>query len=178
MKFARQNRSDTVKRLFIVATLLSAICFCFLVIIWLASYHLNLSRGISSDKPMPGDSIFIIANYRLGFEDGSAWFYNHDAPYRGSIIALVSTNDPPPVAWFWRVGNYGFGHSTSFTKLGEISERSADFPGIYFRHIWHQGHNPPYATLMVSLWYPTILSAILPLLWFFSRRNRSLPNRK
>jgi hypothetical protein len=158
-----------VKRLFKISTLLSAIGFCFLVIIWPVSYHLNLSRGIGSGKLVPSDSVAIVSGYRLGFEDGGAWFYNYEMPYRGSIYAMSSTNDPPPVRWFWHLGDYGFGHSTHFTRLGTVSEGNCDFPGIYFRRIWHQGHEPAYSTLMMSLCYPILLLAVLPALWFYRR---------
>lgn len=108
-----------------------------MVILWLLSYHLNLSRGLAELKP--SDSIPILSGYRLGFEDGGAWFYNNQMPYRGSII------------------------SSSSVKSGY------DLPGIYFRHISLQGSLPAYNTLRASLWYPVLVFAALPALWIFRR---------
>jgi hypothetical protein len=161
-----------VKRLLKISTLLSAIGFCFLVIIWPVSYYLNLSKGIGSSNPKPSDCIPISSDYHLGFEDGETWVYNYAAPYRGSIMAMTSPNDPPPVEWFWHWGDCGFGHALYFTILGQVSERGCDFPGLYFRRIWHQsqGNNPAYTTLGMSLWYPVLLLAVLPALWFYSHR--------
>ena len=105
-----------VKRTLAISTSLSAIGFCFLMVIWPVSFHLNLSRGIDSGKPIPSDSIPILSGYRFGFEGGGVWFYNYDMPYRGSTI------------------------SSSAKATG------CDLPGIYFRHIWTPGYDPAYTT--------------------------------
>ena len=158
-----------VKRLLTISTLLSAIGFCFLVIVWPVSYHLNLLRGISSGKLMPSDSIPIAPAFRLGFQDGGVWFYNEEMPYMGGISWMSDTNDPPPVMHSWYFGHYGFGHSIYQGKAGRLSDRSCDLPGIYFRQFWAFDDNPPYTTLCVSLWYPISLLAVLPVFWFYRR---------
>ena len=158
-----------MKRLPKIATFLSAIGFCFLVVMWPVSYHLNLSRSIGSSKPTPSDSIPITPHYRLGFEDGSMWLYTYEMPYRGGIIWLSDTNDPPPIVRAWHFGDYGFAHAIYRGKSDRMSDRSCDLPGIYFRRFWRFDDNPPYTTLRANLWYPISLLAVLPVLWITRR---------
>ena len=158
-----------MKHLLTIATFLSAIGFCFLVIMWPVSYHLNLSRSIGSSKLTPSDYIPITPHYHLGFEGGSMWLYTYEMPYRGGIISLSDTNDPPPIVRAWHLGDYGFAHVIDLGKGDHISERSCDLPGVYFRWIWRFDENPPYTTLCLSLWYPILLLAVLPMLWILRR---------
>jgi hypothetical protein len=162
-----------MKRLLKVSTLLSAIGFCFLVIIWPVSYHMNLSRSLGSSELTPSDSIAVTPHYRLGFEAGSIWFYRYEMPYRGSIIWISDTNDPPPVVRAWRFGDYGFGHAIYRGTSERMSARDCDLPGIYFRRFWSFDNNPPYTTLRASLWYPLSVLAVLPALWFYRRGHFS-----
>ena len=144
--------------------------FLFFVVIWPVSYEMNLSRNMGRGKLAPSDSIPLPAHYHLGFEEGGMWLYTYEMPYRGSIIGMTSTNDPPPFRWYWQIGFFGFGHEITFGHE-HMSERVCDFPGIYFRRFWRFDDNPPYTTLRLSLWYPVFLSAILPLLWALRRRR-------
>jgi hypothetical protein len=152
-------------RLFKIATIASTVIYALLTIIWSMSYSFNLSRGIETSAP--SDSIPLIFDYRLGFEDGAVWIYNYKMPYRGGIMLLASTNDPPSINRFFGLGDYGFGHKTDFERHNKISmtENYCDLPGIYFRQFWDPGQGSAYATLRVSLWYPALLSAVLPLCW-------------
>src|ERR1700734_3416332 len=110
---------------------------------WPVSYFMDLSRSIGTGKLAPSDSIPVSPDYRLGFERGSLWLYTYEMPYRGSIYAMTSTNDPPPIRRFWYVGHYGFGHEII---LGHehLSVRSCDLPGVYFRRFWRFDDKPPY----------------------------------
>jgi hypothetical protein len=156
-----------VKRTLTTLTLLSAIAFCVLVVMWPASYFMDLSKSIGTGKLAPSDSILIAPYYRLGFERGSMWLYSYQMPYRGGTVSIWDKNDPPPIIRAWTCGDYGFSH---VVRVGKLSERACDLPGIYFRRFWRFDDNPPYTTLCVSLWYPVLLSAVLPFLWFFRRR--------
>ena len=159
-----------MKRILNILTVASAIAFCFFVVIWPVSYEMNLSRSLATGKYEPSDSIPLPAQYHLGFEEGGMWFFSHPTPYRGSIIGMTSANDPPPYRWFWHIGFFGFGHEIHYGHEHR-SERTCDFPGIYFRRFWWFDDNPPYTTLRLSLWYQVFLSAILPLLWVLRRRR-------
>ena len=163
-----------VKRTFTILASLSAIGFCFLLIIWPVSYYLDLSRSIGSGKPTPSDSIPITPHYRLGFEGGSMWLYTHAMPYQGSIMWISGTNDPPPVVRAWNLGPYGFAHIVRSVRSGKMSESTCDLPGIYFRRFWDFDANPAWTTLRMSLGYPLLLLAILPALWLYRRRRLCL----
>jgi hypothetical protein len=160
-----------VKRTLTTLTLISAVVLCFLVVMWPASYFLNLSRSFGSGKLTPSDSIPVSPDYRLGFERGSLWLYTYAMPHRGGIVWMSGTNDPPSVVHGWTFGILGFAHIVHSNKTGKLSERVCDFPGVYFRRFWGFDDKPPYTTLELSLWYPILLSAVLPLLWIF-RRSR------
>ncbi|MEX0776470.1 MAG: hypothetical protein WD042_12270 [Phycisphaeraceae bacterium] len=67
-------------------------------------------------------------------------------PYRGSIIDLTGT-----------VAMHGFG----------------DRYGVYYRHVqWPAGAT--FWTLLVSIWYPIIATAILPSIWLLRRARRPM----
>jgi hypothetical protein len=168
---AQLSTLGIVKRTLATLTILSATAFCFLVVMWPVSYYMNLSRSMGTGKLTPSDSISITPHYHLGFERGSLWAYTYEMPYRGSIVWLSDTNDPPSVVHAWTFGHYGFSHSVDSNKFEKLSERACDLPGIYFRRFWRFDDKPPYTTLCMSLWYPILLSAILPFLWIF-RRSR------
>lgn len=144
---------------------------------WPVSFMMDLSGSIGTGKLAPSDSISISPEYHLGFERGSLWLYTYEMPYRGSIYAMTSTNDPPPVESFWHCGQYGFGHKVSFGH-DHISVSSCDLPGIYFRRMWRFDDKPPYTTLKLSLGYPLLANAVLPAVWFFRRRHSGLGNHE
>jgi hypothetical protein len=75
--------------------------------------------------------------------------------------------------WYWEPEGPGFGWRTWVGERGEIvgKDTGGDFPGIYYRHFEWLDDRPIW-TLMVSLWYPIGLFAILPAVWFF--RNLQL----
>lgn len=167
-----------MKRLPKIATIASAIILGLLVIIWPVSYSLNLVRGIRTGKLAPSDSITLISGYRLGFENGAAWFYNYEMPWFGGTIGLSDgPNAPKPVVRHWCFGGYGWGYEKHYDKQNKLTEidSGCDFPGIYCRRFWTQGHDPAYTTLRISLCYPLLLSAIFPLLWILRHDFTVLP---
>lgn len=167
----RSRGTHFIKRTVTTLSLLSAIALCLLVLVWPISYLLDLSRNLGTDNIAPSDSIPVTPSYYLGFERGSMWLYTLSMPYRGSIMWIGDTNDPPPIVREWRFGDYGFAHIVRVGKGEKLSERSCDLPGIYFRRFWRFDKDPPYTTLCLSLWYPVLLSAVMPLLWIIRRRR-------
>ena len=159
-----------MKRTLTTLTLLSGIVLCFLVVMWPVSYFMDLSRNFGTGKLAPSDSIPVSPDYRMGFERGSLWLYTYAMPYRGGIVWMSSTNDPPPQVHEWSLGGYGFGHSVHSNKTDKLSKRYCDLPGVSFLSLWHFDDKPPYTTLELSLWYPILPLAVLPVLWFYRRR--------
>ena len=165
-----------MKSLLTISTIGSLILLCFLAIIWPVSYHLDLCKGLGSSKPIPSDSVPLISNYRVGFENGAVWLYNYEVPWMGGIWGLSNARH---THWGWYWNHYGFSHDIDFEGENKIavSDRDCDLPGIYFRQFWTPGHDPAYTTLSASLWYPFLLSRISPMLWIFRhlrlRKNRN-----
>ena len=137
---------------------------------WPVSYHMDLSRGLGSGKPVPSDSIPLISGYRVGFEDGAAWLYNYDIPCYNIIYSFPGTNLQNIVSG-WHLGNYDYWRVIGIEGRHKIAgtDHSCELPGIYFRRIWDRGSDPAYLTFSVSLWYPVLSLAILPLIWIFRR---------
>jgi hypothetical protein len=87
---------------------------------------------------------FYIAVWNRGFDSRLVFFNDREyGPYRGSIIALVDSAKP--------------------RSPFERELRFGDTWGIYYRYFrWPNGQ--VLWTLMMSLWYPVAIFAILPLL--------------
>ncbi len=87
-------------------------------------------------------------NFHIGVFGRRLTFFNDSnyGPYRGSIIGFVDDQ-----------GN-----------LQPTLEREIGFGetlGVYYRYFrWNDGG--VLWTLMISLWYPTILFSVLPILWY------------
>lgn len=79
--------------------------------------------------------IAVTARFHVGFFDGGVWFYSDEWPYRGSIIQV---GGQPPL----------------------LRQAGFDFSGIYYRYFLLPADST--WSLRVSLWYPFLLSAILP----------------
>lgn len=91
-------------------------------------------------------------------------FSSDSGPYCGSIIAIVDEdgNEYPP-----RIRESMWG----------------DRLGIYWRYFrWKDGtwgmSDPVLWTLMVSLWYPILLFAVLPAVWGYRRRREEVMNHE
>jgi hypothetical protein len=101
-----------------------------------------------SSKNNPRDYHLSFCNtFHIGvFDKRLAFFNNSDyGPYYGSIIGLVDDqgNIQPPLE-----RDIGFGETM----------------GIYYRY-FHWKDGGVLWTLMISIWYPAILFAVLPILW-------------
>jgi len=88
--------------------------------------------------------IGVSRHFHFGFFDGGVWFYSDELPYQGSMIGIAEDPSLPQV-------------------------RGGDFPGVYYRSFRIRAENT--WTLMVSLWYPILLSAIAPAAWIINRRR-------
>jgi hypothetical protein len=88
--------------------------------------------------------ITVTSRFHVGFFDGGVWFYSDQWPYRGSIIQV---DGQPPL----------------------LRQAGFDFSGIYYRIFRFPADST--WSLVVSLWYPIVLSAILPALWIYRRRR-------
>ncbi|SRR5258706_11530809 len=88
--------------------------------------------------------VAVTSRFHVGFFDGGVWFYSDQWPYRGSIIQV---DGQPPL----------------------LRQASFDFSGIYYRFFRFPADST--WSLMVSLWYPVLLSAILPAFWIYQRRR-------
>jgi hypothetical protein len=126
----------------------------------------------NSSKALPGDSITVTSHFRFGFFDGGVWFFSDVAPYMGSMRRHGWTKEDSPehrfAQWAWAVGSYDVGQNTFSDKRGEFEGRDTfgDFLGIYYRHFRWVGEATLW-TLRVSLWYPVVLSGVLPAYWVF-----------
>jgi hypothetical protein len=132
------------------------------------SYGLNLAKGLGMGKLVPSDSIPVSFGYRLGIERGAIWVYNYKMPWYGGTYSLSGGNNmSKPAIRYWHLGDYDLGYETDYDEENKPvgRENDCDLPGIYFRQFWTRGHDPAYATLSVSLWYPVLFFAVLPLLW-------------
>jgi hypothetical protein len=136
-------------RLFNVAVLGSAAIFCLIVGAWLMAGNLDPRRQFVSLSQ--GCHFSMKA---CGMDSRLVIF--NDAtfgPYAGSIIAIAGTPNGPSVS--------GFG----------------DTAGVYYRLIrWPNGHS--FRTLTLSLFYPLIVTAILPTIWIVRRSRPRVPGPK
>ena len=154
-------------QIFNVACLASSVLVVLTLFLWVAAlqvspsehflsladnFHVSVCKGYSGD--MPGRLVF---------------FNRTNGPFMGGIISLANPNDPPPVGWTWRWGNYELGRSTRVCNKCAISEQFCYLPGMRFRHIGWSDNPQPIWTLLVSFFYPVLLFSILPVVWFVRR---------
>jgi hypothetical protein len=93
---------------------------------------------------MQRHGITVTPHFYFGLFDGGAWFYSDEWPYHGSILQI---GGQPPI----------------------LQKSGLDLPGVYYRYVRFPAHTT--WSLMVSLWYPVLLLAILPAVWIFHRRR-------
>ncbi|MBN1490435.1 MAG: hypothetical protein JXA69_11015 [Phycisphaerae bacterium] len=141
--------SEKHRRAINVATIISLLLLgCILVLgaaaPWLNPWRHRLSLGSGFHIALWGAPL----NPRLVFFNDSDY-----GPYRGSIIGIVDDqgNMYPPL---------------------EREIAFGDTLGIYYRYF--RWSDATLWTLMVTLWYPAIAFAVLPLLWWY-RRARPKP---
>src|SRR6266496_317564 len=105
---------------------------------------LTFAMFVSYRLDMKRHGVAVTPSFHFCLFGGGAWFYSDEWPYNGSIIQI---NGQPP-----------------------ISRKSGlDFPGVYYRYFRFPAHTT--WSLMLSLWYPIVLLAILPALWISHRRH-------
>lgn len=109
---------------------------------WLANPNPQADKsGIHWSYVSFGNGLHIAVTKEFG---GNVVFFNQNMPYQGSIITLAGDNT---------VGETGFTGA-----------------GIYFRHIIHTVETDKnWWTLMISLWYPIIVFAVLPLVFVIKK---------
>lgn len=149
-----------------ISTFVSAVLCGLLIALYAVSYYLD----------RPAQCIRVTPSFHIGFRDGGAYFFSHDQPWLDGTISLVGTNAPKDVVSSWHMGNYyGFYHSSSVERPGSdsglLTVTIFNFPGSRFREVSYFWESRPIWTLLVSLLYPILLLAILPALWFYSRRH-------
>ena len=154
-----------VTRLHKISTIVSAVLCGLLVALCAISYCLDRSA----------QSVRVTPSFHLGLSHGGAYFFSHDQPWLDGIISLADTNAPKPVASSWHIGDYGFYHSSSVERHGSdsglLTVTIFNLPGSRFREVSYFWESRPIWTFLVSLWYPILLLAILPVLWFYRRRH-------
>jgi hypothetical protein len=153
-------------RLHKISTVVSAVLYGLLVALYAVSYCLDRSARYIQVTP----------SFHLGFSDGGAYFFSHDQPWLDGIISLAGTNAQEEVVSSWCIGDYyGFYHSSSVVRHGSdsglLTVTIFNLPGSRFREVSYFLESRPIWTFLVSLWYPILLLAILPALWFYRRRH-------
>ncbi len=110
---------------------------------------------------------------------GYITFFNDELPYCGSIISLV-TGEEPTCKHVWYLWIYGFGCEGYTDESGRETEVEnwCDLPGVYYRYFrW-----PDFTlwTLTVSLWLPLLFFSLLPCaqIWtWLKKRNLNSKSR-
>jgi hypothetical protein len=167
-----------MKKVSTIPTLVSGAVCCFLLVLLPVSYHLSLvGEDIQSRRLSPHDSGAITSRFHVGFMDGGLWFFSHDCPYMGSLTDIVGPNTREIIS-SWDAAGYDFGEVRYVTNQGEVLEkkRFCTLPGVYFRHFLLHGEVASRWTLMVSLWYPILVMAVLPALWIGRRSSLRFQN--
>ena len=138
---------------FKIATMFSTVMLALAVLLFLLGYIVNPLKYHLSFRE---DSHVGVSSD--GFDSRLVFFNDAEyGPYRGSIIGLVDAdgNAYPPM---------------------EREESFGDSWGVYYRHF--QWPDSTLWTLMVTLWYPVALFAIMPitnvLYYAIRRRSRTL----
>jgi hypothetical protein len=102
---------------------------------WVATPHPQAGESdIHWSSASLGNKFHIATTRSCG---GSLVFFNQTTPYAGSVV--------------------------SFTGDNSVVEHGLTGYGIYFRSIKYIDKKETWWTLMISLWYPVIIFAILPL---------------
>ena len=149
-----------------ISTIVSAVLCGLLVALYVVSYCLDRSAQFFHLTP----------SFHVGFSNGGAYFFSHDQPWLDGIISLSDTNATKPVVSSWHIGDYyGFYHSSSVERHGSdsglLTVTIFNLPGSRFRGVSYFWESRPIWTFLVSLWYPILLLAVLPTLWFYRRRH-------
>ena len=131
-------------RAFNIGVLVSVVLLGVTVALWVAALNSN-----QWDHRLSLGNSFHIGVCGPGLDSRLVFFSDSEyGPYSGSIIQL---NGSPPLE-----RKIGFG----------------DTLGIYYRYFRFPDGGPTLWTLMLSLWYPTILFVVLPIIWWIRYRRK------
>jgi hypothetical protein len=143
---------------FDVAALVSAVFLGLTVAGWLIGFFINpLDHHLS-----------VTESFHIGIESGPdglifgcVVFFNNGqyGPYRGSIIGLSA--GPDDTLPYQR------------TAWGDLESS-----GVYYRHIYWPDSDTPLWTLAISLLYPFLLFAVVPLVWMWRRWSARCPKNR
>lgn len=173
-----------MKRITNILMIASAIACCLSVILFAVSFDLVLAGADAKSGELTArNSVALTSHCRCGVSGGGAWFFSHEYPYRGSLRFLSDDHGGVYYSggharehtdWSWSAGDCGIGQLSYIGDRGQMVGRDTfcNLPGIYYRHFAGMNEPRPYWTLRVSLWYPMLLSAILPA-WWMVRRVRA-----
>ena len=166
--------SGVVKRIRIVLNVVSAILCCLFLTIFPISYR----RGWGSADTWDG-KLHSKGGTSLKFEvhDGDIWFFNQGGPNLGITLGLEAEHS---AVSGWTCGDYGFGKNTLTDQQGKVIRTESGFtaPGLNLFDLWWPGTEIEWWTLTLSLWYPILLTAILPGLWGSRRIKRKISPAK
>ena len=142
--------SDTRARIqcraFKIGVLVSVILLGVGVSLWVAALNSN-----QWDHRLSLGNSFHIGVCAHGLDGRLAFFSDSEyGPYQGSIIQIAGI---PPL---------------------EREIRFGDRLGIYYRYLRFADEGPILWTLMISLWYPTILFVVPAIIWWIGRQKRGI----
>jgi hypothetical protein len=179
-----------MKRLRTILTASFVIACIFLGIIFPISYHVRVASLDNQSKNwIQPNSIGFGTHFRVGFEDGGFWLYNGYHPWWGGTrylcdekgILYKGGHAHTVHDFVWHIGgDYGICQDSLIGEHGEFldKERDCQLPGIYYCYFSPVDYPPPEWTLMISLWYPVSLFAILPGLWVYKRARFWINNHE
>ena len=156
-----------------VATIASSLICVLLIIALVASYHSDKWRH----------AINITSSVVLGTADG--WVsLGTDTRYISDHLDGVRLSYEGGEAigrkdWRYGIRSYGVQQRTYVSEQGEFVAKDIGLilPGIYYR--WFQRNNQPLVwTIMVSLWYPIIVSVACPAFLLLRRLRARGPNQR
>ena len=133
-----ETRARTRCRRFNVGIVVTVVFVAIIVVMWVAALNCNaLDHHLSLGRS------FHMGTWDDGWDSRLVFFNDSEyGPYRGSIIQM---DGEPPLE-----RRVGFG----------------DRLGIYYRYFRFANDGATVWTLMISLWYPTILFVVLVILWW------------
>ena len=177
-----------MKRLRTILTVVSGVVCCLLLTILPFSYHLSLWCDDEKGRTlMPNDfSLSLTPHFHMELYEGGIVFFSGGIPY---LDGISSMSDEKGVVYkgghahwvnnfSWHAGDCWLSQETLIGERGEFVERDRDYklPGIYYRYFDVADSPPTEWNLLLSLWYPILLTSVLPMVWIF-RRVRSRPKK-
>ncbi len=167
-----------MKRIIAISTIVSGIICCFSLVLFPVSYYLDfVELDSSSGKLICPHSFPVAANSRCTIFKGGIWLFSDSLPYTGSLIGLHDSTGGfyfggtgrviRAVDWHWELGEFGFIQHSYSDKNGKVVRihRGGDLPGFYYRHFEVLADTLRSRTMRISLLYPILFFAFLPVVW-------------